>query len=346
MKDLLESSQEVITRCCLENGAIAASNIEVWPNKETKNYHYVWPRDGAYICLAAKKLGLPVVEKFFSWCENAESWKEIGLFYKNYTVEGKKVRLELQPDQNGTLLFALWDYCQENQELIEKWRNLISKSADGLCSIWENDHFNVVIQDIWEERSCFPDVKENFGYTLAACSKGLECADQLIPNGKWKTVSEEMKNVLLSANKFTRSTGQKSDDRIDASLLGLVWPFGIISAKDPRMVEAVKLMEEKIVISDGLHRYENDIYDGWVQNGIQMKKGSGYWPLLNFWMSLYYLEKGDRGKALKYHKKVLQDLKGKELIPEQIFDNQIQRSVTPLCWAQAMFVIIAEKLEN
>ena len=66
------------------------------------------------------------------------------------------------------------------------------KCANALCRIWKKDHFTVVTQDLWEERFCFPDLKENFSYSLAACSRGLFCANKVIKNPKWKKTAMEM----------------------------------------------------------------------------------------------------------------------------------------------------------
>lgn len=346
ISSLIESSKTIFLDSSLPNGAIIAapSHKEYYP-KEAKNYFYVWPRDGAFICIAAKLINLTeIIEPFFHWCIKAQGWQETGLFYKKYTIDGKKARTEFQPDQNGTVLIALHDYCQNNKELIAKFHHLLSHSADGLCQVWDKDHFSIPTQDVWEERSTSPDLKDNFTYSLAICIRGLRCAHQLIPNQKWQNTTKEMETVLLSTtDHFSRTN---LDQKTDASLLGLVWPSGIISAKDPRIVTTINLIEQTFGKDFKIHRYDNDHYDGWIKDGIAQNKGSGYWPLLNFWMSLYYLEYGNKEKALKYYYQVLQDLKQKQFIPEQIFDNNIQVSVSPLCWSHAMFVIVSKKLER
>ena len=75
------------------------------------------------------------------------------------------------------------------------------------------------------------------------------------------------------------------------------------------------------------------------------KKGAGYWPLLNFWLSIVLSQMNRKDESMRYFQKVLADLNGKQYIPEQIFDNNIQVSVLPLCWSHSMFVMAAEELE-
>jgi GH15 family glucan-1,4-alpha-glucosidase len=186
---------------------------------------------------------------------------------------------------------------------------------------------------------------ENFTYSLAICARGLLCANGLKPNKRWLKVAHEMiKQIESVKGHFTRSFGKFGDDRIDASLLGLVWPASIIKADDTRMLETVRLIEEKLVQDMGVHRYEGDDYDGWMyKKSIHRKKGAGYWPLLNFWMSIYYMKKGDKVKARSYFDKVLRDVGGPH-IPEQVFSNDVQVSVKPLAWSHAMYVISASNL--
>ena len=345
---LLNASREVIRDCSLPNGAIVAANsTKPYFPKEAKYYKFVWPRDAMYACIAANMLGLKIHEKFFSWCMKAEGWKRTGLFYEKYHIDGKKALHHFQPDQTGSVLIAVYDYYKNNKKECKEFKELIAKSANGLCNAWDKDHFKSVTQDLWEERLCFPDLKENFAYSLAICAKGLECANELIPNRTWRKTSDQMKKALLKNfnDNFYRSFGKIDDKRVDASLLGLAWPSELISAKDKRMKKTVEMIEDKLVKNWGLYRYENDEYDGWMyKKKINRKKGAGYWPLLNFWIAIYYLGDGNRNKALKFYNKVLDDMDNRKYIPEQFFDNKIQVSVSPLCWSHSMFVIVSKKL--
>ena len=348
IQNLLKTSKKVIEDCSLSNGAIVAANsTKPYFPKKAKNYKFVWPRDAAYTCIAAGMLGLKIQEKFFRWCMKAEDWEKTGLFYQNYFINGRKSWHNFQPDQTGSVLMAIYDYYRDNKDESKKFEKLIRNSADGLCRIWNKDHFKLVSQDLWEERSCFPDLKGNFTYSLAICSRGLSCANELIPDKKWSRVSDEMRKVLLKHFKdnFYCSFGKIDDERIDASLLGLVWPSGMVSADDKRMKKTIRLIEKELVKNSGIHRYEDDEYDGWMyKKGVFRKKGSGYWPLLDFWMTIYYQELGNKEKALIYYNRVISDMKNKRFIPEQIFDNKIQVAVSPLCWSHSMFVIASGKL--
>ncbi|MBD3164259.1 hypothetical protein GF323_03600 [Candidatus Woesearchaeota archaeon] len=266
-----------------------------------------------------------------------------GLFYEKYNINGKKAGNNLQIDHSASLLLALRSHYS-NKKIPKKHQQLIKDTANTICRIWKKDHFSEVIQDLCEERFSFSDLKENFSYSLAACCKGLLSANKLIPNRKWLDTANQMKATLLenSKNNFIRSFGKLKDENMDASLIALAWPFGIVRPKNRIMANTVKKMENSIAKDYKVHRYEKDMYDGWMHKKLHRKKGAGYWPLLNFWFAIYY-SKVNRKKALRYFNQVLTDLSSK-YIPEQIFDNNIQVSVKPLAWSHAMFVIASAKL--
>jgi GH15 family glucan-1,4-alpha-glucosidase len=344
---LIETSKQVILDCALENGAIVAANCfkDYFP-KEAKYYTYVWPRDASFTCVAADILGIKdMQERFFDWCLNrAEGFLDTGLFYENYFVNGLKASGRFQPDQTGAVLWAIWHHFKNDVKGLAKYKKLVEKAADGICSKWNKDHFTVVTNDLWEERLTFPDLKESFTYSLAACIGGLERANTLFPNKKWIKTAKEMRAQLEKHfdGYFFRSFGKISDKRIDASMLGLVYPFEIFEPDDKRIVATIKEIEKRLVINGGVHRYENDEYDGWICENMHRNKGAGAWSLLNFWMSIYYAKLGDKEKALQYYSWVLERVD--KFIPEQIFDNNIQVSVSPLCWSHAMFIIASKEL--
>jgi len=241
-------------------------------------------------------------------------------------------------------LWAVWHHYKDDLKEASKHEELVRKAADGICGKWRANHFLDVTNDLWEERFAFPDLQENFTYSLAACLRGLECANAIIPTERWVNTADQMRERLEhhNARYFSRTYGKLSDGRIDASMLGLVYPFEVLPAVDKRIVDTVNEIEKKLVIAGGVHRYENDEYDGWICDYIHRNKGAGAWPILNFWISIYYARAGKREKSLQYYNWVLNRVR--KFIPEQIFENNIQVSVKPLCWSHAMFVIASKEL--
>ena len=343
---LFKVSLEVIHGCALKNGAIVAADSDRpdYPN-QVQNYRYVWPRDAAYLCVAANRAGIrDFQEDFWDWLTNrAEGFRETGLLYQNYYVNGPKRWLGLQIDQNGSVLWAIEDFYKGDYP--EKIRHIVKRLADGILSVWSNGRFSTLTQDLWEERYAYPDLKQFHTYSLAACIKGLRCASSL--DSAYQRHAQRMETALKKANRkgLIRTAGRINDDIYDASLLGLVWPFEIYSPDDPLVEELIGDIERKLTKAGGVYRYPYDLYDGYRRWGIDARRGSGTWPLLNFWLALVLGLRGEHTKAQDYADYVLQRIED-DLIPEQLFDNDIQTSVKPLGWSHAMYVLYRTMQKN
>ena len=349
IKKLIDKSIQIIKDASLENGAIVAANAdkEYYP-RQAKDYHYVWPRDASYICVAAQMAGVrDIQEPFFHWLEyRPENFKKEGLLFANYATNGRKEVDQFQPDQAGAALWAIYEYYKENLTKCEKQETVIRRLADGLCSEWRGKYFFHNTVDLWEEnhRKTSTKMENNHTYSLAACSRGLALADKMIKNDEWKKTSNQMKEVMESAyspelKRFLRNHGKIDDPNIDASLLGLTYPFDIIKADDPRMIETVNAMEKNIVVKGGVHRFQFDYYDG--EGSAQ--EGAGAWPILNFWMSAYYALRKNQKKSREYYMWVVDRIKDDYLIPEQIFSD-FREGIRPLVWSHAMFIIASKFL--
>lgn len=352
-EELLERTRRILKDASVENGAIVAANTDkrYYP-RDVSCYRYVWVRDAAFTCVAADILGVAIQEDFFQWClERAEGFDTDGVFHQKYYTHGAKAGDQFQPDQTGTLIWAVWHHYSYQQKLEDatEFKELIVKAANGICNRWSQTHFAVQTYDVWEERSTFPDLEDNHTYTLAACARGLRCAAAMLEptdeseQKRWLKCAQEIEAQIArgySAKKgyFLRTFGLINDETVDASLLGLVYPFEICRPDEPRMRQTIRTMEEKIVVQGGVHRYEQDWYDGWTRGGVLRSKGAGAWPLLNFWLSISYALRGEEAMARQYHEWVLNRLES-PYIPEQLFENPLQASVCPLVWAHAMFVI-------
>ena len=356
IKNVIQASKRVFKDVSLPVGAIIAANTDLpYYPKRAANYHFVWPRDAAFVCVAAQKVGVnDIQEKFFLWLEDRpEGFKKESLLYQNYAPNGKKHYHGFQPDQAGTCLWALYETHKDKKkscQSVNEHEVLIRRLADGLANDWQGKYFFHHAIDLWEEgqRHTSSVHENNHTYSLAACTKGLELANSIIKNDTWLEKAHQMReridfNYDKNAGRFLRNKGKTVVDRnVDASLLGLVWPFEIVKPNDPRIVSTIKKMEEEIVFLGGVHRYENDYYDGEGSG----QEGGGAWPLLNFWLAIYYSLVGKKKHAEELFNWVIERLDRDgygDFIPEQIFEDD-RRGVYPLAWSHAMFVFAVEKL--
>jgi len=342
IKALVQTSKGVLSSCCLENGAIVAANSDksYYP-KNAYNYRYVWPRDASFILMAADIIDLNIHNNYINWLLNrAEDFKKDGLLLQNYNTNGLKRWQNFQPDSNGLTLIAINEHFGD--DLSSEAKEVVKLVADGLCNVWDETHFNQETQDLWEERFTFPDLDDNFTFTLATTTRGLKCAYLMLKDERYKLVAEKMNNRLMKHGdrNFFRSFGKISDERVDASLLFLTI-LKVVEPNDPRMRETVRLIEEKL-LKDGVMRYEHDDFDGWRIHGKDRKKGAGTWPILTFALSIFHVMAGNREKAMDHYLSVIDRVE--DHIPEQFFDNDMQVSVKPLAWSHSMFILATEKL--
>ncbi len=362
IKRLVEKTKEVFHDCLLPNGCLVAapSHMPYYPS-QAKSYFYCWPgRDLGFNVIAGLHIGIDVFEDVLTWIwERAEDyqkplskWKE-GLLFRSYHPNGRLRENHFQPDQTGTLLWAIYEYSKKGK-ISPLAKRIIKKSTNGLINIWDKDHFKIFIEDPWEERIAHPRFKNNLTYSLAACAAGLEKANVIVPNKRAKSVANQMK-ALIEKEAYDKKSGYflrrfggtvRGDKNIDSSLLALVWPFEIIRGDDKRMINTIKAIEENITDSRGVYRYQLDEYEGEIEDiDLHYKMGAGAWPLLTFWMSIVQNKIGNRQKAKKYFWLVLDQLESDLLIPEQVFPKDDPRiGVKPLLWSHAMLVHAAVEL--
>lgn len=267
---------------------------------------------------------------------------------------------QFQPDQGGTLLVAIGHHIRHfGIREISGYKKLIRQTASGITRSWKDGRFVLPCFDLWEERCLLPAHKRIHTYSLAMCIAGLRTASELLgKNNKWLQTEKEMSEVFAelysshpdliprtysNGSVSQRSKWKKEDFLPDASLLALVYPSVIIEAHDKKMRRtADKMIEKNTIDNGGLLRYPKDIYCGSVKNGRVILTGAGAWPLLNFWMAVYFSMRGDRKNAGKYFNWPLERVD--KYIPEQIFKDKRKLSIRPLAWSHAMFIIAADFL--
>jgi len=156
-----------------------------------------------------------------------------------------------------------------------------------------------------------------------------------------RKVSRETYEYALSRGERTSASTDPSglypvyrvgkDERVDAALLGLVFPFGVMDPLDEKMLATVRAIEEKLWNRDvgGIHRYEGDGY-----------RGGNPWLVTTLWLAIYYCAAGDCGRAETVYRWCLEQSNRHLLLPEQVDKSRGGPAwVVPLSWSHAMFVL-------
>ncbi|MFZ5639871.1 MAG: glycoside hydrolase family 15 protein [Bacillota bacterium] len=130
----------------------------------------------------------------------------------------------------------------------------------------------------------------------------------------------------------------KADEVVDASLLGLVYPYGILPPDDPRVAKTVAAIEARLTSPGvgGIKRYENDHYIG-----------GNPWIITTLWLALFHIAAGNRDEAA-YHLKWVQghqtDL---GYLSEQICRESGRPNwVIPLTWSHAMYILTVVEMKE
>ena len=266
---------------------------------------------------------------------------------------------QFQPDQSGSLLIAIAHHIKHFDADVSKFEKLIEKTATGISRAWKGNAFVLPGYDLWEERCVLPEHKGFHTYSLAMCIAGLRAAIEMLgKKRKWLQTEKEMSKAFAEVysggtetiprtyrkSAAARNRKTRADDvKSDSSLLGLVYPSGILDPQDEKMRRTVlEIIKSNTADVGGLLRYPGDRYCGGVRKGWVTLTGAGTWPLLSFWMSIYYSMCGDNKNAGKYFDRPLKRID--KYIPEQIFEDKFRPSITPLLWSHAMFVIAAKFL--
>lgn len=371
IEQLYESSNQVLDNCALPNGAIVAANsdLAIYP-ATAENYRFSWARDAAYQLLATHaidpiKAAKRAVE-YTKWLERVQGFQQSGLYIKRYSTNGAlDVRYgeQFQPDQASTLMGALDTVVPYHDEHVD---GAIKNLARGLSKKWDGRDFGVT-QDLWENRETSLHKQDVFTYTLAASAYGLGHVIERFPYSDtriWELIQDETTVALDSApgpyyhrkvypNERHRHLVD-TDNTLDASLAGLIYPFEKPSLADP-LAEATIVAIKKHLYRPGLgvYRYIGDTYDGIVRNSSE-EATAGAWPLLSFWeaIALDKIGQSDAARDMyfdtverldrEYRHGLLPD----NIIPEQLFpdDERQGKGVLPLAWSHAKFVLATKVL--
>jgi GH15 family glucan-1,4-alpha-glucosidase len=349
--ELVTSSERVFRDCLLPNGCIVAapSHMPYYP-KEAKSYLYVWPgRDTGFIIAGMEALGHDVRDPMLRWIiERAEGFHETKLIFEEYHPSGSRRGPEWQPDQAGTLLWAL---CSAPQPERADEREVVRIAAEGLVEHWDGAMFHRRYRDLWERRYASPRHGSHFTYTLAACAKGLRLAGEVYARDDWTSAGDDMARGVAESvdgqlgRYLRRFGGPQRDDNPDASLLGLAWPFDVVP-DDDALARTIETIERELYDDLGVHRYRFDGYDGEVEEaGAEIRQGGGAWPLLTFWLAIVLNRRGRRADALRAFHNALSTVDDLGHFPEMRFSpGDPRRGVRPLLWTHMKFALAAAEL--
>jgi len=330
------------------NGSVIASSDSEIRQFGADLYTYSWPRDAAWACIALDRARYHHLTgeafQFF-----AKTITDRGYFLHKYTPAGDfgstwhPVPM-IQIDETGLPLFALyfnWLVARNVWTAGRYFGSIVSPAASWLLRTLDDSGLPPASFDLWEER------KGIYTYSASTVYAGLWGASELARAlgdddlyEAWSAGAERVKEAILRylyddrLGRFRRSI---DDPALDSSLFA-VWWFGVLSPEDSRIERTAKAIEQELSRpSGGVARYEDDRYGGRMNS----------WIICTLWLAQWHAAVGNFERSLEligWCADHAHPTTG--LLPEQVADDSSPRSVLPLTWSCAAFVLaVLEFLE-
>lgn len=365
-----------------ETGAIIASP-EIDENfTKCGRYAYCWPRDAVFMTKAMDILKMnKETEKFYKvFCQKTQS--KNGMWEQRFYTDGKLAPCwGYQIDETASVVFGVYEhykytnsekFLKDNLQMCEKATDFLKRYLkDWVESAFKNDgqgidnsqidskdnlqaHKYHVSYDLWE--MCEGVHLYSLASIYSAFVSMLKIYDVLgkdvsdfennrLKQEKVEKSKKEIEKLQLEIkkyiNKYLYDEEKKSyvrnpeDKKMDISIIGAVTPFEVFKPKEKKVQNTIERINLSLrTYTGGYQRFENDNY----MNGNP-------WPIANLWMTLYYLETGEKKKAKETFDFVIKTAGKHYLLGEQVNNETLKPNwVIGLGWSHAMFIIVLEKL--
>lgn len=349
----------------VDTGAIIASP-EIDENfTKCGRYAYCWPRDAVFMTKAMDILKMnKETEKFYKvFCKKTQS--KNGMWEQRFYTDGKLAPCwGYQVDETASVVYGVYEhykytksekFLKENLPMCEKAIDFLKRYVKDWLEKPEEtkEHKYHVSYDLWE--MCEGVHMYSLASIYSAFSSILKMYDILgkdvsefennrLKQEKVEKSKKEIERMQLEIkkyiNKYLYDEDKKSyvrnpeDKKMDISIIGAVTPFEVFKPKEKKVQNTVERINLSLrTYTGGYQRFENDNY----MNGNP-------WPISNLWMTLYYLETGEKKKAKETFDFVIKTAGKHYFLGEQVDNESLKPNwVIGLGWSHAMFIIVLEK---
>ena len=349
----------------VDTGAIIASP-EIDENfTKCGRYAYCWPRDAVFMTKAMDILKMnKETEKFYKvFCKKTQS--KNGMWEQRFYTDGKLAPCwGYQVDETASVVYGVYEHYKytKSENFLKESLPMCEKAIDFLkryVKDWlekpeeTKEHKYHVSYDLWEMcegvhlyslasiYSAFESILKMYGVLGKDVS---EFENNRLKQEKVEKSKKEIEKLQLEIkkyiNKYLYDEDKKSyvrnseDKKMDISIIGAVTPFEVFKPKEKKIQNTVERINLSLrTYTGGYQRFENDNY----MNGNP-------WPISNLWMTLYYLETGEKKKAKETFDFVIKTAGKHYFLGEQVDNETLKPNwVIGLGWSHAMFIIVLEK---
>lgn len=344
-----------------ETGGIIASP-EIDENfTKCGRYAYTWTRDAVFITKAMELLNMTnEVEKFYKvFCKKTQS--KDGGWEQRFFSDGKLAPCwGYQIDETSAVIYGVYSHYEYTKDFkfIKDMLPICEKAIEFLKKyikdILENIKKYKVSYDLWEMAegvhlysiaSIYSAFEKMLSIYRVLGKNVSNFENNRVKDEKISKSQVELENLLVKIRKYINENfydeEKKSyirnlnDKKMDISIIGSVVPFKVFTADEKNIINTVERINLSLrTYTGGFKRFEDDNY----MNGNP-------WPIANLWLSLYYLEKGDKEKAKETFDFVIKTANIHNFLGEQVDNNTLKANwVIGLGWSHAMFILVLEKL--
>jgi GH15 family glucan-1,4-alpha-glucosidase len=361
VRQLAEKSKQIIRLNQHPSGSYIACPLFA-------NYAYCWLRDGTFTAYAMDAAGEhDSADMFYQWAHriligkreqvdrliekkrNGQDIRPNEFLNARFHLDGRDDDAEwghFQLDGYGTLLWGMAEHARRtgDESFLDRHKESIEIAANYLIHFWNHPCF-----DCWEENQggLHPS-------SLACLYGGLRACGQKLNHNEWLSAAEQIRSFVLkhgaSNGKFVKSLhadASVANHAVDASLMWLAVPFGLVPLDDPLMQSTLKEIERHLCNECGIHRYPEDTY-----------YGGGQWPLLTAWYGWLKATEGDAAEARRCLAWIADQADAEGRLTEQVRASLLNEAklnewlsalgtpATPLLWSHAMYLVLYGILQD
>ena len=367
-----------------ETGAIIASPEIDEDFTKCGRYAYCWSRDAVFITKAMDILKMDKdTEKFYKvFCKKTQS--KNGMWEQRFFTDGKLAPCwGYQVDETASVVYGVFEhykytksikFLKDNLQMCEKATDFLKRYVEDWLEINVKDdrEKDIVKEQIENEMGSSKGHKYHISYDLWEMNEGIHlyslasiysAFDSMIniyenlgkntsdfDNNRLKEEKiskskKELEKMKVEIKKYINQNmydeNKKSyirnteDRKMDISILGAITPFSVFKAKEKKIQNTVERINLSLrTYTGGYQRFEDDNY----MNGNP-------WPIANLWITLYYLEAGEKKKAKECFDFVIKTVGKHYFLGEQVNNETLKPNwVIGLGWSHAMFIIVLERL--
>ena len=343
-------------------GIIAAPEVDE-DLTQCGRYAYCWPRDAVFITRALDILKMnKETEKFYSnFCRMTQS--KNGMWEQRFYTDGRLAPCwGYQIDETASVVYGVYNHYEytKSEQFLKVNLHMCEKAVDFLKryvrDLLDNTGIYHVSYDLWEM------YEGTHMYSLAGIFAAFDAIIKIykvlgkdlsdFENNRLKEEKvnkniEEIAKLQVEIKKYIQDNlydenrksyvRNTSDRRIDISMIGAIVPFNVFSTKEKRVLNTIDNINLTLrTYTGGYQRFEYDHY----RNGAP-------WTIANLWMTLYYLQNGEKKKAKETFDFVLKTAGKHYFLGEQVDNNTLKPNwVIGLGWAHAMFIIVLEEMSK